>query len=314
MSVGVTRDQIPALHGGTSWFYAHWLSDGISRFMVDGKGRDSFPGAGNFVGWMGAIEDDLALIYDVLEEDEQRAFRSGIAIALAELPAGTKYWLPVARDLLRVAALVEAREVLNVIPSLVATADAAGSREAAAFCELAIDAAIELVLPSPEALDSLQAIASSPGFSPAVAGSALLAFAKAVPGEFATHLNALADELEQQYSPDRLGSADARSEEDRDALLIELAVIVPGTALARAYDPGARDHSLSSGWPAFDWFCRGLMESRDPLVAEIAEDVLERARHLRPKPALAFAPRPEPSPAADPFTWALGPRACFAGG
>ena len=227
------RDDLVALQGGTARFYAAWLANGVTGLMVDDLGPAAFAGAESHFGGTGAVEDDLALIYDALNRHEQSEFRLGIRLALAELKPETPAWFKVASPLLHLATIVDAKEVLDVIPSLVVASRGIEAEDAQELCELAVDAAIELAAPSPGVVDHLRLIVSSPGFSPAAAGEALLAFARAAPADFAQHLDTLREALTEQYWPGGLGDPGRAAVEDRDALLVELAHTVPKFALAR---------------------------------------------------------------------------------
>lgn len=273
MTPRLSRERMPGLHGQAPRFFANWLRSGVPAFLA-GAGRDAFPGAANYVGWAGAIEEDIAAIFGVLNSAEQSAFQEGVAIALAELPLRDAGSGAALIAMIRLAGLVNAREAVDVIIPVLVDADAARVDQVVnAYCR-AFDLVVELASPAPHAVRALLTMLTSDGFRDELAAPALVALARADPTNFAAHLDALARPLNAQYHPDRLDEPGRRSTTDRDRLLETVARLVPVAAVTPAFGT-ARRAAFSSDWIVRDWFSRGVSTSDAPRVAALWNDVQE---------------------------------------
>lgn len=277
------RDAIKSLQSLSPRDYGRWLSVGVARYLIDCDDvRAAFPGAENHVGWYDAIEQDLAIIFNALNREEQAAFRAGVQIALGEAAANPEQLAKTAVTLMRLAALISAFDVVDILPALVAASQSLADGDRARISMLALDLAIELAVPTvpaSEALGKVLALVTAPGFSDQVAGSALIALTRADPNGLSGHLNLLEKPLNAQFGVSSANSDDEWAEEERNELLATLVSLAPTQSLLGALQPKERSAATTSDWDLYDWFCRGLMESGHPAVEEAAEEVfrLERA-------------------------------------
>lgn len=271
---GPSRHNLPTLQGLNDREYGRWLLVGITRFLVDGDGADSFSGAANYVARLGSIEQDLAIIFDALNRPEQASFRAGIRIALGELTRQPDHLLLVGTHLLRLAAVVSAFEVVEVLPSLVAAARHLPEADREDISSLALDVAIELAVPTLPARDVLRGLVTATGFAEAVAGPALIALTRADPNGLPGHLDLLWKPLSEKYAALRPSAENPWLIEERDELFAQLATYAPADTFWRATRPSERAVATTSDWYHYDWFCRGLMASAHPAVRPVAEKVL----------------------------------------
>jgi hypothetical protein len=278
VTIQITFEKIKDLHRRGLRYYSNWLSAGISAFNVERRGRESFPGAENYIGWRETLEEDLAAIYDALDVLDQSEFRLALATALGELRLDEENYV-VSVTLLRLSALIGASEVVDVLPSLISQARGLNEQLAAKVSLSVCNIAIELAVPTPASARAMNLLISSAGFRTEIAPLALLALCKSMPYGFASHLNVLGTNLNARFA----GSApDESTIAQRDELIVAVADLVPAYALAEAFAPNVRRKTGSSAWVISDWFCRGLVESKHPRVVELAREVGRWADHYLP--------------------------------
>lgn len=282
------RDALVSLQGLSPRDYGRWLFVGMGRYLTDGDDvRAAFCGAENYVGWYDAIEQDLAIIFNALHREEQAAFRAGVHIALGEAVTNPQRLVTIAVPLMRLAALISAFDVVDILPALVVSSQSLPDEDRSMISAVALDLAIELAVPTVPAsvaLAKVLALVTAPGFSDHVAGPALIALTRADPSALPGHLNLLEKPLNAQYGTDWAGTHDEWVEEERNELLAALVSLAPTQALLRAIQPKERSAATTSDWDLYDWFCRGLMESSHPAVQAAAKEVLRLERAYAQSP------------------------------
>ena len=93
--------------------FADWLRRGFEDIYFEPRKLTAFAPLNYFVNRRGDLTGELRDIYDILSGTAQKDFRSGIAIALSNLPP-TFRSVPIARGLLHLAGRVYAPEILPI--------------------------------------------------------------------------------------------------------------------------------------------------------------------------------------------------------
>jgi hypothetical protein len=210
----IENAMISDLHGRDSGFFAPWLVAGFKAFLLEGQGRDSFPGIANLIGWQPTVSNDLAEVCRAMGAVDSSAFRAGVAAGYAQLLPSDPDFPPLAQALLELAAQVRAFEILEVLPGPLGIAPE--SEACDALWSLAMETSLALAAATPASVNCIGRMINSRGFRPGLAVSALFALVKCNPDHLQKHLALLMplldpilggagnDEIAEQRKPFRI--------------------------------------------------------------------------------------------------------------
>lgn len=171
------------------------LSTGLKGYLLENRGAWAFGIAADFIVRPGSLPEGLNAFYKSLAAPQQNSFREAVANVLASLPAESVN-VDIARQLLMLAPLLPAPEILRVLPGRLGSGFFGTHSE---LFESALFAVARLAAPRKDALECLHALITSRHFDSAYAGIALLALCQADNASLVAHIGLLRQHLHQMF-------------------------------------------------------------------------------------------------------------------
>ncbi len=214
-----------------------WMQAGLDGYLNDDMGCWAFRPCEHHINVRDDLAEDLRAIYQELTPDAQRRWRSAIRDILAmQGPDPSKG--SATQVLIDLAALVRAHEVLEVLPTLVASTDT--------LLDQVVRTAVALASQTDAAHACLEQIRTSPSFSADYAGLVLLALCHVDPDGWLNHVENLAEPMR---------TLAGRLAEDSTALRFYARGILDAISLSRlrSADLKRLRNSAGSTWLLKEW-------------------------------------------------------------
>ena len=234
-----------------------WLSTALDAWLADGTDHWAFRPFALHIGREPDLAHDLRTIYGEQSRIEQERWRQAARDLLSERGPNPAF-RPALEVLLDLATLMPAPNVLDVLPELIADADAP---DAARLANRVVGAAVSLASPTtPFAVECLERIRTAPLFAPHHAGLVLTALCRTDPHRWTEHVVSLEPamrELEDKHALDR-GPLRLYASSILRSITVGL---ITKEALDRLW-AGLESVRV----PRWNWFCRELFEGKGSLV------------------------------------------------
>ena len=215
-----------------------WMQVGLDGIIEEDVGRWAFRPLEHYIGIRDDLVDDLRAIYQDLGPDAQGRWRSAIRDPLAMLGRDLSKG-DATRVLIDLVALVRARDVLDVLPKLMAGAGAP-------LLDQVVRTAVALVSPTDVARACIERIRTSPSFSPDYPGLVLVALCYSDPDGWQDHAENLVQPMSVLAS--RLG-------DESTALRLYACGILDAIGLSRVVGADLKrlTGSAELSWPRTEW-------------------------------------------------------------
>lgn len=268
-----SAEDLGALRDKPVEWIVRWLRIGLAEFLLEGKGREAFPGIENFVDQgQGSIASELSLVFHALGAKDRENFRDGVASLLVSLNFADPADVVVAIALVELGAGIGARGMLRTLADKSFTMN---GEDGARLYDLAFDAAAQLGHLDPDqSLRCLKHLMTHPTlFQPEMVGRALVAMTRADRDGFSRHFQELRPLLDRQYGyvPSKPAEEQSRRRA-RERLVKQIVRLLPDkSVLAGAFEPDGGPRAEARNW----WL---------DTVATSFPEVLEESRKQPPTP------------------------------
>ena len=237
-----------------------WLKTALGTYFDDEPSLWAFAPLELEIGGQDDLAHGLGDVYVALSAPAKSRWRGAVADLLAE--QGHDPRCREATELLiDLAVLMPAFEALEVLPGVVAHADA---EEEAWLYDGVVSAAVELSRQTEAARVCLERIRTSPGFSPAYAGLVFIALCRAAPGHWPEHVKNMRPALRALVASLEPGSDAPRWYAERFLHTVSLARLARGLS-----------ELVQQGEPARDWLWDQLFKGESALIEHSEAGELE---------------------------------------
>lgn len=291
--------------GWSSEEFAAWLGDGLAQYYANDFDRYAFSPMHAYVNQEPDVSADLARIFWAMPPGRpQRAFREGVALALAELRI-TIETREIADTLLLVAEAVGAWQALDVLAEKIRRARDPNFVLSDEYLGMATKTMLNIALYSGEGerndrfVSSLHHICNLDNFPEAESGTMLITLMRLAPALAVRHVELLARHLASIYQPDDDDAEEASRAIARSRLAKKL-VDLGDIAVARVFEAIANLRSMQwlaleiSRQPETRTLLSGLSENvhvtqanddaiRPIVVSGLDDEDEQRARHATTK-------------------------------
>ena len=248
-----------------------WLKTALDGYFDDDAGRWAFVPLELEIGRHADLAHDLKVVYNTLSATAKLRWRGAVVDLLAEQGGDPRYGKATS-VLIDLAVLMPAFEVLEVLPGVVANADARD--DAWLVYDHIVSAAIELSRQTEAARDCLESLRTSPSFSSTYAGLIFIALCRTAPDRWPDHATRMRPALQTLMT--KLGP-------DSDAPRWYAESFLRAVALA-GVDRGLSGF-LRYGKPAGDWLWNQLFKGERSLVGlDESENI-----YLRDEPSVSLS-------------------------
>lgn len=237
--------------------FAGWLRAGLEGFLFEKLGGWAFPGAEGHFARMGYPSEALRCLYQELDSHKQGCLRRAVALVLRRIPAEERY-APVFLELLKLAPLIGASEILHELPSRLGSTFFGlldRGHEESLFARAILTVA-QLAEQGEHALGCLNALIYSKHFDHAYAGMTMISLCIAKPDGLAEHMQTMRQSLDSMFIEFR---TNGRSQRRLASAMLDI------------INPHSMAHALPQLLYGFDrfsdrWLLDALFQNPDPLL------------------------------------------------
>lgn len=180
--------------------FERWLRVGLEGYFIEGKGIWQFEHVAVFLNRQENLSLDINAIYRLLGSSPRAEFRQAVADLMANLEADPRN-VAIFEQLLLIAAVLPAPEILNVVPTRLGSgffgSDNAGDSQSL-FRQM-FETVTQLAAPTDAALNALTALIGAHQFKTAYAGLALVSLCRIKPEGFSRHMALMRPKLAAMF-------------------------------------------------------------------------------------------------------------------
>ncbi len=241
--------------------YLGWLESGLKGYLLDGKGAWAFPGAIDSLASRSDLQEGLKAFYDSLDGEQQVEFKKAVVDLLETMPPESRF-IPVFANLLSLASLLPAPEVLRVLPKRIGNGYFGfknGVTEDDLF-GIAVRTVAKLNAPREDALKCLRRFVKSRNFQVAYAGTILVALSQADEDGFVAHMRLMRPDLQAMFGKYGKNQTMKRTWAEYVLEVVQLDGVAAALPKLKYFDRNSEKNALDT------WLLEGLFAGRRPLL------------------------------------------------